>query len=73
MRYYQFAQLVFLFFMKKVILEKKVHSKLNASINDFNNRFYDLKIKEQKACEKLINDLIQEQIEFLKERNEEVQ
>lgn len=66
MRYYQFAQLVFLLFMKKVILEKKVHSKLNASINDFNNRFYDLKIKEQKACEKLINDLIQEQIEFLK-------
>ena len=73
MRYYQFAQLVFLLFMKKVILEKKVLSKLNASINDFNNRFYDLKIKEQKACEKLINDLIQEQIEFLKERNEEVE
>ena len=68
MRYYQFAQLVFLLFMKKVILEKKVHSKLNASINDFNNRFYDLKIKEQKACEKLINDLIQEQIEFLKRK-----
>ena len=34
---------------------------------------YDLKIKEQKACEKLINQSIQEQIEFLKERNEEVE
>lgn len=55
------------------ILEKKVHSKLNASINDFNNRFYDLKIKEQKVCEKFINQSIQEQVEFLKERNEEVE
>ena len=57
MRYYQFAQLVFLLFMKKVILEKKVHSKLNASINDFNNRFYNLKNKEQKACKKFGNRL----------------
>lgn len=61
-RYYS----VMLLDQEHQLLEKKVHSKLNSSINDFNNHFYDLKIKEHKMCEKLIKESIQEQIEFLK-------
>lgn len=55
------------------IIDKKDYFKLESSIIDYNNRFYDLKIKEHRACEKYINDTIHDHIEFLKERNEEAQ
>lgn len=58
---------------KHEIIEKKYHSQLESAINDFNNRFYDLKIKEHKGCEVHIKHCIEEHINFLKERNEEVQ
>jgi len=55
------------------IIDKKDYFKLESSIIDYNNRFYDLKIIEHRACEKYINDTIHDHIEFLKERNEEAQ
>ncbi|GFI40742.1 hypothetical protein IMSAGC017_00777 [Thomasclavelia cocleata] len=57
---------------KHEIVENKYHSKLESAINDFNNRFYDLKIKEHKKCEEHIKYCIEEHIKFLMERNEEV-
>ena len=68
-RYYA----VLLLDSKHEILEKKHHSQLESAIYDFNNRFYDLKIKEHKECEDHIKHCIEEHINFLKERNEEVQ
>lgn len=54
------------------IIDKKNYYEFESSISDYRNRFYDLKIKEHKACEKCISDSIHDHIEFLKERNEEI-
>lgn len=54
------------------LLECKRHSKFENAINDFKNRFYDLKIKEHEKCEEQIQHSIEEFIEFLKDRNEEI-
>ncbi len=54
------------------LLECKRHSKLENAINDFKNQFYDLKIKEHEKCEEQIQHSIEEFIEFLKDRNEEI-
>ena len=52
------------------IIEQKKYTKFDNAISDFNNRFYDLKIKEHKKTEALIQSSIDEHIQFLKERKE---
>lgn len=54
------------------IVENKRYDKLQSAVNDFNKRFYDMKIKEHKECEAFIKFSIEEHINFLKERNEEI-
>ncbi|MCR0507560.1 hypothetical protein MKC86_08230 [[Clostridium] innocuum] len=57
---------------KHEIIEKNCYSKLESAINDFNNKFYDLKIEEHRKCDKQIKCCIEEHISFLKERNEKI-
>jgi len=52
------------------IIESKPYQKFDNALNDFNNRFYDLKIKEHKQTEELIQSSIADHIKFLEESGE---
>ena len=54
------------------VTENKRYDSLQKALNDFNNMFYDLKIKEHRKCEYFIRVSVDEYIRFLKERNEAI-